>query len=127
MDDVVGRLLLVAAVAAAALTAGWLATRRSSRRAERAPIDAGGFSGRVLLFTDAACGSCDQARSVLEATGAPFTEVRYGEHPEGMRRAGIAAVPLILVRDEAGDVVGRVAGRPSVRRVRRLLARAGIR
>lgn len=126
MDDALGRLVLVAAVAGAALAAAWGARRRSSRRAERAPIDASGFSGRVLLFSDATCPTCDEARSVLEGTGASFVEVAYGEHPEGMRRAGIAAVPLIIVRDDAGDTVGRIAGRPSRRRVRRLLGRAGV-
>jgi glutaredoxin len=126
MNDAIVRILLVGAVAGAALVVARLANGRASRRAERADIDADGFTGRVLLFTDSACGTCDLARTVLESTGIEFVEVTYGAHPEGMQAAGISAVPLLVVRDERGQTVGRIAGRPSRRRVRRLLDKAGL-
>ena len=93
MNDAVVRILLVAAVAGGALVVAWWANGRATRRVARMEVDTGGFSGRVLLFTDAACGSCDVARTVLDATGVEYAEVTYREHSEGMRAAGISAVP----------------------------------
>lgn len=124
MDDALARVLVVAGVAGLGLGSAWWARRGAARRAERAVIDVEGFSGRVLLFSDSACGTCDAARRVLDGVGVEYVEVSYGEHPEGMRAAGITSVPLIVVRDEAGSVVGRIAGRPRPSRLRRVLSRA---
>ncbi len=124
MTDLVVRLVIVAATLAVAGGLAYVAHRRTARRMEVAPVDLSGFGGRVLFFSDAACRRCPVVRDLLDELGVDYAEFSYGEHPEGMRAAGITAVPLVVVRDEAGGEVGRIAGRPGVRRLRRLL-RAG--
>ena len=118
---------IVAAVAATAVAgAVVLAARATDRRsAAVAPLDLSGFPGRLVLFTDAGCRRCDQAKAVLVAAGAEFTEAAFDREPERLHAAGITAVPLLVGRDAAGAEVGRIAGRLGRRSLGRLLVRMG--
>lgn len=118
---------VVAAVAATAVagTVVLAARVRDRRSAASAPLDLSGFPGRLVLFTDAGCRRCDQARAVLVAAGADFAEAAFDREPERLRAAGITAVPLLVGRDASGAEVGRIAGRLGRRSLDRLLARMG--
>jgi len=107
----------VVAVVGTAVVAG--ATRR--RRAGVSPLELDGLGDGVLFFSDAACVRCDAVRAELDRWGGPYSEHRYDEEPEIHRGAGVIAVPLVVVRDEAGREVARFVGGGSVRRLRRLL------
>ena len=129
MDDAAVRLILAGGIAVAALLlagAGHLHRRKRGRAAAAIPLDLTGIDGRVLLFSDVACPTCDTARARLETAGAPFREIGYHLDPEAHRRAGVTAVPLIVVRNAAGGEVGRIGGRPVRRTLERLLRRAGV-
>lgn len=116
------RILVVAAVAGAALGAAFLMGRRTARRAERRSLDLTGLPGRVLLFTDRSCGSCERMRAMLSDAGIRFAEVVYQDDPDAWERARVDTVPLLVVRGEAGEEVARVAGVPSRRRLRQAVA-----
>jgi hypothetical protein len=123
MSELTVRLLVVGGVAALAALVAGLAQFRARRR--RIPdIDVTGFEGRILFFTERSCLSCDTVRALL----APFevAEYRYEDDPQRLAGAGIAAVPVVVIRDGAGVVVDRIAGVPSMRRLVAGLRRAGI-
>lgn len=119
------RVLIGAAVVLTAVgVAGW--ARRAQRRgAVTAPLALDGIPGRIVLFSDAACARCDQARAVLETVGEPFSEVAFEADPGLMAAAGVGAVPLVVVRRADGTEVGRIAGKVSARRLRRLVKASG--
>jgi hypothetical protein len=121
MSEAGWRLLLVGGITLAAAAAAYAANRLRAARAAAAPVDVSGFEGRILLFTERSCRSCPVVRTMLEEAGAGFEEVRYEDRPEDHRRAGVGAVPLLVARDASGAVIGRIAGRPSKRALRRLL------
>ena len=129
MSDTAWRLTLVGSVTLGAVAVAWAASLRrwvDARAAASGPLDLSEVEGRVLLFSEASCRSCDTARARLEAAGVEYREVRYEEEPLVHRSAGVTAVPVIVVRTAGGAVVGRIAGKPSNRRLERLYQRAGI-
>jgi hypothetical protein len=58
--------------------------------------------------------------------GVEHTEVQYEAHPAEFEVAGVPAVPLVVGRDDRGVEADRVAGSATARRIRRLLAAAGV-
>ncbi len=123
MRDTAVRIVVAAAATAVGLAVALRARAVERRSAAAAPLDLTGFPGRLVLFTDAGCRRCDQAKAVLTAAGAEFTEAAFDREPERLRAAGITAVPLLVGRDPSGAEVGRVAGRLGRRSLDRLLAR----
>lgn len=110
MSDLAVRLLVGGgAVVVAAAIALW-AHRGERRRALRVPLDLSGIDGSVVFFSDVTCTRCDIVRVHLESLGVEFTEVAYDQDPETHRRAGVTAVPLVVVRDDDGGEVRRLAG-----------------
>jgi glutaredoxin len=123
MSEPAVRLFVVGGVTVlAALVAGFAHLRARRRRVPE--IDAEGFEGRIIFFTERSCPSCDTVRELL----APFevAEYRYEDDPERLSGAGVDAVPVVVIRDEAGLVVDRIAGVPSIRRLAAGMRRAGI-
>jgi len=125
MAESLVRALIGAGVALVAAAIAWMAWRAERRRAVTSALVIDGIDGRILFFSDAACVRCDEARAVLESVGEPFTEVAYDSEPDRLRAAGVKAVPLVVVRRTDGAEVGRIAGKVSTSRLRRLLRAAG--
>jgi len=120
------RALLGVGAVAIAVGIGYAARVGVRRRVEARPIDLTGVAGRVVFFSDAACVRCDDARSALDGTGVAYEEIAYDREPSRLEAAGVIAVPLIVVRRANGAEAGRIAGRVSPWRLRRLLARGGV-
>ena len=125
MSDIWIRVLVALAIVAIGLGATAVVRIRERRRAALAPLDLTGVSGRVLLFTDSACRRCDAARLALESAGVEFREIAYQHEPDLMRRVGVTGVPLIVGRRVDGAEVGRIAGKPGERAIKRLVHRLG--
>jgi glutaredoxin len=123
---VAGGLIFAAVAVASALAVAFAANRWVRRRADRAPIDLGSVSGRVVFFSDEACRRCPAARDTLTATGVDFEEVAYSDDPKRFRATGAPAVPLVVVRGPDGTEVGRIAGEVGSGELRALLRRAGL-
>jgi len=126
MADPVVRVVIGVAAAGAAVGFALVAWRAERRRALRVPLSLSGIDGRVVLFSDAGCARCDQARRALETIGKPYEEIAYDEQPGLVTAAGVEGVPLIVVRRPDGSEAGRMAGKVTPRRLRRLLAAAGL-
>ncbi|HUG74103.1 MAG TPA: glutaredoxin domain-containing protein [Acidimicrobiia bacterium] len=122
MSEPVVRVLVVAAAIAVAIGVALGFRLNERRRVAKAPLDLGSLRSAVTLFSDAGCANCDQARAALVAEGVNFEEFRYDHHKDVFATVGVSGVPLIVVKDQAGDEVGRIAGRASPRAVRRLVA-----
>lgn len=123
MSEPVVRILVVAAAVAIAIGVALGFRLSERRRVAKAPLDLGTLRSPVTLFSDAGCTNCDQARTALQEEGVDFEEFRYDHHPEVFAAVGVSGVPLIVVKDEAGDEMGRIAGRVSPRALRRLTGR----
>lgn len=123
MNEPVVRFLVVAAAIAIAIGVALGFRLSERRRVTRAPLDLSSLRSAVTLFSDAGCTNCDQARAALVTEGVDFEEFRYDHHTDVFRAVGVSGVPLIVVKNEAGDEMGRIAGRVSAPRLRRLLAR----
>ncbi|HSM01195.1 MAG TPA: glutaredoxin domain-containing protein [Acidimicrobiia bacterium] len=121
-----GGVVLAAIAVASAIAFAYGATYMIRRRARRATLDLSAIGGRVVFFSDTACRKCPAARDALVSAGAEFEEIRYGDDPARFRATGVPAVPLVVVRDEAGVEVGRIAGEVRARELRALLRRAGL-
>lgn len=119
------RALIVGVAVGIVIVGAHLGRIRERRRAALTLLDVDGLEGRVLFFTDAACRRCDVVRGRLESIDAVFEEIAFGHEPDLQRSVGVTAVPLLVVRDNSGAIVDRVAGVASVRRIRRALSLAG--
>lgn len=126
MDDPVVRLLAAAAIVLVGVAASLLSRRRQRMRTADRSLDVSAFRGRVLLFTDSRCRSCRAARHRLGAAGVAFDEIAHDHEPEMVAAAGVTGVPLLVVRDPAGTIVGRIAGRVRRRELSGILRRAGL-
>ncbi|WKZ83302.1 MAG: hypothetical protein QY307_03430 [Acidimicrobiia bacterium] len=122
MGEALGRVALAGVALAIGLGIAWWGRAGERRRLSRADLDLSAFDARVLLFTAERCSRCERARRLLRGSGMVFREVAFELEPERFRGAGVGGVPLLVVRDESGAEMGRLAGRMSRRSVRRLLA-----
>lgn len=122
MSEPVVRVVVVAAAIAVAIGVALGFRMNERRRVAKAPLDLGSLRSAVTLFSDAGCTNCDQARAALIEEGVEFEEFRYDHHEDVFTAVGVSGVPLIVVKNKAGEEKGRIAGRTSVRAVRRLVA-----
>lgn len=126
----VGLKILVVVVAVGAAFAGLRLWRRPPNvtRVDLAGIGARGAA--IVQFGTSHCAPCKQARPLLQKTaddaGVEFVDVNLEERPDIASRYGIRSVPLILVTDDRGEVLGRWTGLPVNGELERLaqLARA---
>lgn len=122
MSELVVRVVLVVALAAAAGGIAVVARRLPRWRAERSSLDFSGIGDDgVILFTDPVCANCDEARQRLQEAGVAFREISYGNDPDRLRHIGVNAVPLVVVVSDGAELI-RIAGVPSRRRLARLVA-----
>jgi thiol-disulfide isomerase/thioredoxin len=118
------------ALAVGASLVGLRLWRRPPRlvRVELASIGATGPA--IVQFGTTHCAPCKRARPVLEqaarSTGLEFVDVDLEERPELASRYGIRSVPVIVVTDPSGVVLGRWTALPPDGELERLahLARA---
>jgi hypothetical protein len=124
MSEGAVRVLVVGGIAVLALLAAWVAWWLPAWRAGRGHLDLSGVEGRILLFTDRRCTRCGTVRDMLAASGEEFEEIRFDDDPGLWAQIGVEAVPLLVVRDAAGRVTGKIAGVPRRARLQRVLSRA---
>ncbi|MDJ0665368.1 MAG: hypothetical protein QNJ75_12525 [Acidimicrobiia bacterium] len=124
MDDILGRVALVAVVIAAAALVAFV-----SRRRPHHPLintTGLGFGPGIVVFTSTACRRCKLVLTAAKATGAPLREVTFELEPSVQERAGVTGVPLTVVVDAAGNATAQFAGLVGERRLRRALVAAGL-
>lgn len=116
--------ILTGAAVGVVLGVAYLGHRRQRRTAMTTQLRLDGVEGAVLFFSDVACRRCDLVRDRLESIGVDFVEIAFNHEPELQRAIGVVGVPLLVIRDDSGTIVGRMAGVPSARRIGRALARS---
>ena len=126
MNDVLLRLLIVAALVLVAVGVAAIASRL--RRPPHPDITVGEVGDRpgVVLFTSTTCPTCKKTISLLEDIGVPFREVTHDLEPQRFETWGVVAVPVTVVVDERSEVVDVFSGVPRRRAVERAVARAGL-
>ncbi len=124
MSEWVTPAVLTSAAVGVVLGVAHLGRRRERRDAMTSPLRLDDIEGAVLFFSDVACKRCDLVRARLESVGADFVEVAFNHEPDLQRAVGVTGVPLLVIRDDTGAIVERIAGVASARRIARALARA---
>lgn len=124
VDDILGRVILVAGVLVIAAIVAYL----SRRRPPHAPVDIAGlgFGPGLVVFTSTECRRCKLVLTAAKATGAPLREVTYELESSLQERAGVTGVPLTIVVDSVGEPTAQFAGLVGERRLRRALSAAGL-
>ena len=119
------RAILIGGVAAIAIAAGLLATRR--RRSAQPPVrvDGLGFDSAIVVFTSTDCSRCRKTMSQLSVLDATVREVAYELEPGLFESAGVDGVPLVVVMTPDGARSSQFAGAVGDFRLNRALARAG--
>lgn len=114
-DDVVFRLVVVAAVAGAAVVVALVGRRGVAVARRRVVLE--GIGPGLFLFTSTACGTCPQMQARM-GTWPQTVEVSY---ESGRFPAGVDRVPAVALVDEEGR--GWIAyGRVSEGRLARWIA-----
>jgi glutaredoxin len=143
MEDVLARLLLVAAILAVVGVAGWWWRRRDGRirtaetsgdaplafdEAQLAEVGLSidGASAGALLLSSPTCGSCVQVQRILTevADRRPdfaWVTVDAGEHLDLARRHHVLRVPTLFVLDRDGHLLARTSGIPARHELEQLL------
>jgi len=116
--------ILSAAAVGVVLGVAHLGHRRERRNATTSQLRLDDVEGSVLFFSDAACRRCDVMRDRLESIGADFVEIAFNHEPDLQTAIGVTGVPLLVIRDQSGTIVRRIAGVASAKRIGRLLARS---
>lgn len=127
MNDIVLRLLVVAAVVAVAAAIAWVIRRVRTPPHPRVIVDEVGERPGVVLFTSTTCPTCKDAIAELESHGIAFREVTNDLEPGRFETWGVAAVPLTVVVDADGGVVRTFSGVPRRRPLMSALREAGVR
>lgn len=96
------RLIVVGAVMVMVVVAAVLARRRGTNPVPVKTLANTGLAAGTYLFSSAGCQSCQPVRARLQASGHPFEELSWEEHPEVYARLSIDAVPSTLVVDASG-------------------------
>ncbi len=127
MSPQLARIVVVLIVMVVAVAVGLVL--RKTRRPVHPDLTVGDVGTRpgVVLFTSTDCSNCKDAIAVLEGESIPFREVTHDLEPHRFETWNILAVPLTVVLDAEGDVVGMFAGVPGRRRLVRAVRRAEIR
>jgi hypothetical protein len=122
-DGGVLQVLLVGTAALAVVTVA-LGTRRFQRPVHpQVDIDGLDLPSGLVIFTSTDCATCKEALGVVRRAGVPVREVTWELERRVFERAGIAAVPLVLVVDGEGAVVDQIVGVPRRRRLARAITR----
>ena len=124
MSEPALRVVLVAAIVAAGVLVVTVARLRERRRVRDAPLRLDAIEGSILFFSAADCARCGAVRALLDRMRLPYHEVAHEDAPGVQERVGVKGVPLVVVRNAAGEEVARFAGRVSARRLRRGAAAA---
>ena len=124
MSEWVTSAILTVLAVGVVLGVSYLGHRRERRTAMTSQLRLDDIEGAVVFFSDAACKRCDLVRDRLDSIGADFVEIAFNHEPDLQREVGVTGVPLLVIRDDSGAIVGRIAGVASARRIRRVLARS---
>lgn len=124
MGEWVTPAVLTAVAVGVVLGVAHLGHRRERRNAMTSQLRLDDVEGAVLFFSDVACKRCDLVRDRLESIGADFVEIAFNHEPDLQRAVGVTGVPLLVIRDDTGTIVERIAGVASARRIGRALARS---
>ena len=124
MDEILGRVVLIAAVVAGAAITAYV----SRRSPQHAPVNITGlgFGPGLVVFTSTECRRCKLVLAAAKATGAPLREVTFELESAVQERAGVTGVPVTLVVDAAGEATAQFAGLVGEKRLRRALDAAGL-
>lgn len=103
MDDLVFRVVLVAAALAVALAISWVLQRRSRRPGR--PVGNSGLQPGIHYFSSPTCETCREARSLLDRRlgREGYTEYGWDQDPEVFQRLGIDQVPALIVVADDGS------------------------
>ena len=126
MDDLLLRILAVAAVIAVAVSVGYL-FRRTAVFHPAVDVSGLGLPPGLIVFSSTNCIRCKEVLASVMSLDVPLREVTYELEPHLHERAGVVGVPLTLAIDQAGNLVDQVAGAASSRVLRRAAVRAGFR
>ena len=121
MDDIAGRLLVVAAGAAVALLLARTAARFRQPVHAMVDLTSTNLPTGVVLFTSTDCSNCAEARTALRRAGFEFREVTWELEPALLEFVGIEKVPLAVFRGLDGSTINQIAGVPRRRALRRLM------
>lgn len=126
MNDVLVRLAVVAGIVVLAAVAARVVGR--VRRPPHPEVRVGDLGDRpgVVVFTSTTCSTCKDAIAELESLDVPFREVTNELEAHRFAEWGVVAVPVTVVLDSEGAVVGTFSGVPRRRPLRRALASAEI-
>jgi thiol-disulfide isomerase/thioredoxin len=122
---VIGLVILLAAVAVAAISAG-VVSRKNGRFAARPTDDRLGVDeigtdlgerATLVQFSSAFCAPCRATRVLLtdiagKVDGVVTVDIDAEEHLDLVRRLNILRTPTVLVLDAAGAIVTRASGLP---------------
>ena len=143
MEDVLARLVLVAAILAAVGVFGWWWRRRDGRihateTADDAPpafdeaqlaevgLTIDDASAGAVLLSSPTCGSCVQVQRILTEVAErrpdfAWVTVDAGEHLDLARRHHVLRVPTLFVVDAQGHLLARTSGIPARHELEQLL------
>ncbi|MGI9647175.1 MAG: hypothetical protein ACR2OI_01510 [Acidimicrobiia bacterium] len=124
MNPDLARVLIVAAVLAAALgLAGWLRARAAGRGD---PVDVSGLvdGPAIVVFTKDDCATCVAALERVSSLGLPIRQVRAEDEPDIFEERAVTAVPLTVVVNSDGSPGARFGGDPPRRPLQRAVRRA---
>lgn len=124
MTDLAVRILVVAGVVLIALGIAFVLRKVQPPVHPTIDVSGLGLPAGIVLFTSTDCTTCGAARDVLRREGAYFREVTWELEGRLLEKAGVEAVPLLIVLDDQGQTVAQVAGVPRGRSLRRALAQA---
>ncbi len=124
MSDPLVRLLILALVVGGAAGVAYLLRRNTTYHP---PVDILGLGlpAGLVVFTSTECVRCREVLAVAKTLDVPLREVTYEIESDLQERVGVIGVPLTLVIDETGKLVGQLAGAVSRSRLRRALRRTG--
>ena len=119
------RAILIVGVAAIAIVAGLLETRRRGTAQAPVRVDGLGFDSAIVVFTSTDCSRCRRTMRQLSALGATVREVAHELEPGLFESVGVDGVPLVVIMTPDGNRSSQFGGAVSDFRLNRALARAG--
>ena len=121
-DGALVQLLLVAG--AALVVVGAALATRGYQRPTHAKVDiaGSGLPSGIVLFTSTDCATCKDALATVRSAAVPVSDVTWELEGQLFERAGVTAVPLVLVIDESGSVIDQIVGVPRRRRLARAVS-----